>query len=831
AMNYRRKLIAFDKKLNLAKWYLGISDHQETLIFNMQNNLRDDFDQGTGDHMQRALLTLGLHPLITKSQIKKIVQLSRNNILAFLFFVLEGYYKTCRKDGVFSTNEKLLMVAIAKIDLVPTLRALHQILPPPRLSPLDLRRMEQGSVNNQDRAKANEVRSSLPKQRKPSKKSPYFQTLPRPVARISRMHTTLPDFVVGFKFWPNNGPPDYGEEEPMPWFAKYRLNPGQRLIKKTISETLERYFKLAKLESTDDSEEGEKSRESVHNLCLVHKAQLVESQVLRDEMAVKARDRCLELIDVKEPYAKIRRRRILGQLDHDIDLIMERHRMATHTDRTKVMTLDNMNCVLCQEIEVTQPWPAPGTKSGRALIGEDADLAHTTITDTYIGRRLEGGAAKPKEPSWKPPPRKLFSPAFRMTNIDIEPKSVSCKAPRNPSECSAPPAPKKTSISFFLAPGKIDPKGKNCEMRVARKRNKKRFFQGPRMNKPYNFKYHRVFQSGQQRHFDLDRIMCKSFTKALNKSESTEDKAFDLDALLSEIIIEEETPPGEEEDDETLAAAAAAASADIGARKSEVTQPDLFSELSAEKSSDDSRETMDRSSTHSRKSHLDHKAEILDAVERCAKAIWTKQELIKRAETERTERLTQRRALIAGDTEHFDPDSAEQMDKLLKDGLSILRKNERYVLASLPDAHKLPVMREWVKRRYGKVYCHKELEQSIDQANKLFEMVTLAQSDTPYPDLMGLDTMPRHLQNFDHYKEIKKTAALAKDKYHDQLNSEYLTTMNPAWYAMGNYLVPGGPPRKTFFAYIASNPQESMRNKVWNGEFRNIRQFRQKRMD
>jgi len=74
-------------------------------------------------------------------------------------------------------------------------------------------------------------------------------------------------------------------------------------------------------------------------------------------------------------------------------------------------------------------------------------------------------------------------------------------------------------------------------------------------------------------------------------------------------------------------------------------------------------------------------------------------------------------------------------------------------------------------------------------------------------------------------------AAIVKKTFHDQLNERYLETVGSAWYAMGNYLVPGGPPRRTFFAYIASNPQEIMRAKVWNGEFRNNRAFREKRKE
>ncbi|XP_017096861.2 uncharacterized protein [Drosophila bipectinata] len=892
-MKIRAKLEEVNKKLNLAAWYTAMSVGQEKLCVEMHNILRDDYEQGTGHHMYQALLTLGLKPVISKDKISRMVQLSRNNVLAFLFFVLEGYYKTCHKDGVFSVNEKLLMIAIAKIDFLPTVRALDTVLPEARPSHLDVKRQE-AEKRKADEPKLIPVQSdeSAPpkkQKRKQVKKSPYFMAQPKPVPRTSNLSTTLPDFVVGFKFWPINGPPNYGKEEPTPWFAQYRLNPGQRLIKQTLDDTLERYFKLSQVEkkSDDEATEGEKSEGT---MCLVHRGLVVQSQILRDEMAVKARDRCLELIDVREPYAKLRRKRILEQLEHDIDIIMERHRKAMHCDQTKVMTIDNFNCVLCQQMLVSQPWPEPGVKVGRALVGEDQEMAHTAATDTYRGRRLEGGGhdeddqdmahtatldtyrgrrlegggcgggkkkdpkkgkekkkkeeppppepdnkkKRPvkKEPQWKPPSRKLVSGGFRMTDIDFTKKSERCRAPLQVSECSLPPAPKKMAISFFLAPGKIDAKGRECEIRCSSKRTKKKFFRGTRTNRPYKFKYQRVFKSGQPKPFDLDRILCTSFVKALDKSDSGPSADCDFDCLVSEINIEDEIPPGSEEEagEKWPTRPEQKKGTPALAQMENQRPPDLFDPY-AEQYTSESRSTLDRSSDHSQRSHVDHKAEIVEAVLRCAKAIFKKQETIKRAEMERADRLTTRKALVYKEGEKYDPDDAEQMDKLLKDGLRLLSKDQRFVLASLPDSHKIPQLREWIKRRFGKVYTHKELEASINEANRIFEMVSLVQDSTPTPDLMGLDRVKPGEENFDHYKSLKKVAAKAKLKYYDVLNSSYMASLNPAWYAMGNYLVPGGPPRKTFFSYMASSPQEIMRNKVWNGQFRDYRQLRYNRIE
>ncbi|XP_043642965.1 uncharacterized protein LOC122613057 [Drosophila teissieri] len=921
-MNSQKKLDDFTRNLDLAKWYMGISAQQEDTMFTMPESLRDDFEQGTGEKMFKMLIALGLQPVISKKKISRIVQLSRNNILAFLYFVMEGYYKTKQKDGVYSINEQLLMNAIAKIDMLPTIRALDNVLPRPPVKIPDPQSQSLASLTQTERP---------PK--KPSKKSPYFLKQPRPVPRISRLTAKIPDFVVSFSFWPIDGPPDYGKDDEEPWYAVYRLNPGQRLIKKTLSETLERYFKLAVVEGKqEEQEDTPQSREPEANMCLVHEGQVLEAQLLRDELAVKARDRCLELLDVNEPYAKLRKARIVAQLEHDIDVIMARHRNAMHCDQTKVLTIENFDCVLCQQMLVSQPWPEPMDQVGRALVGEDCVLAHTAALDTYRGKRLEGGAEKqksnkdhtvlhtapidtgckkgkkgdgvkqqnkdgkvvqtaaintcrgkrlesggdkpkikdrtldqtaaigkrleggggkpkkndkkgkkekkakvaPPEPEppkpvkvtpYKPPPRKLFSPPFRMHNVDFEENSPVCKPVIGPVECEVPPAPKKSAVSFLLAKGKLEGKAHKCDMRMPNHRQvKPKFFRGPRSNKPYQFKYHRVFQCGQPKPFDLGHIVTKSFVKALDKSDEDEVDEVDLKDLLTEMVIEDEAPPDTKSEGNP--------DAETEKQTIQDTQPQLeiFNDLELSKSPD-SRETLDRSSNHSGRSHMNYKAEIVDAVVRCAKAVWQKRTLIKRAEMERMGRLTPRKAMTHRDTQSFDPNDDAQMDQLLKDGMRVLRKEPRYVLACLPDAHKLPVLREWIKRRYGKTYSQKELEDNLTESNRIFELVTILQNSCTSPDLMGIDRLPRSKENFNYYKQVKTTAALAKQAYHDQLNASYLANMSSAWYAMGNYLVPGGPPRRTFFAYIASNPQEIMRNKMWNGEFRNYRSMRDKRKE
>uniref|UniRef100_A0A1A9VCA1 Uncharacterized protein n=1 Tax=Glossina austeni TaxID=7395 RepID=A0A1A9VCA1_GLOAU len=57
---------------------------------------------------------------------------------------------------------------------------------------------------------------------------------------------------------------------------------------------------------------------------------------------------------------------------------------------------------------------------------------------------------------------------------------------------------------------------------------------------------------------------------------------------------------------------------------------------------------------------------------------------------------------------YYDPNDDELMERMLKDAIDYLKKDPQYVLLSLPGVHRLPILREWIRSRYGKVYSCKE---------------------------------------------------------------------------------------------------------------------------
>lgn len=74
------------------------------------------------------------------------------------------------------------------------------------------------------------------------------------------------------------------------------------------------------------------------------------------------------------------------------------------------------------------------------------------------------------------------------------------------------------------------------------------------------------------------------------------------------------------------------------------------------------------------------------------------------------------------------------MDQMLYDAFQCLRKNPKFVWVQLPDAHKVPSLREWIARRYGKEYSSKQRVSSFRKSCKLFPALGMTHTEIPIPN-------------------------------------------------------------------------------------------------
>ncbi|CAO1408366.1 unnamed protein product [Diamesa hyperborea] len=113
-------------------WFQELSNNQIAAANNLFPALEDDAENCQYIKVKYVLFAIGLHPLPKKSEIMAGIRFSRNNDLAFLWFLFETVYYGCEvfgKKKEYSLNERLVLSSICHLDMMTTLRELDRLLP------------------------------------------------------------------------------------------------------------------------------------------------------------------------------------------------------------------------------------------------------------------------------------------------------------------------------------------------------------------------------------------------------------------------------------------------------------------------------------------------------------------------------------------------------------------------------------------------------------------------------------------------------------------------------------------------------------------------------
>ena len=113
-------------------WFQELSNNQIVAANNLFPALVDDSENCQLNKVNYVLLSIGFHPLPKTSEIMAGIRFSRNNDLAFLWFLFESVYCACEVFGQkkeYSLNERLVLSSICHLDMMTTLRELDRLLP------------------------------------------------------------------------------------------------------------------------------------------------------------------------------------------------------------------------------------------------------------------------------------------------------------------------------------------------------------------------------------------------------------------------------------------------------------------------------------------------------------------------------------------------------------------------------------------------------------------------------------------------------------------------------------------------------------------------------
>ncbi|XP_064555311.1 uncharacterized protein LOC135440198 [Drosophila montana] len=194
-------------------WYRGLSDNQLAAAHGLKRALADDILQGSAHRAHHQLCHLGVRPRPARSGLRLLLKMSRGNDVAFLWFLMEMFYKSKNQEVIYEFNEQIIMSAIFWLDLFPTLHELDRVLPLPHDSPA-VRQKRAQAVDRRYRLKPSlrikpmkeQAKELLQQHPKSVYKLPYFQqpVLPNPrqqrlITQVSkrpaRFPTVIPNLV------------------------------------------------------------------------------------------------------------------------------------------------------------------------------------------------------------------------------------------------------------------------------------------------------------------------------------------------------------------------------------------------------------------------------------------------------------------------------------------------------------------------------------------------------------------------------------------------------------------------------------------------------------
>ncbi|XP_068151095.1 uncharacterized protein [Drosophila tropicalis] len=768
-------------EIECVRWFRGLSVEQIRACNRLLNALRDDTEQGTTYRVRFCFTQLGLHPPVPSKRLEAIMKISHCNDLAFLWFIWEAEYKQPRNKSssldsmdndneFFTVNEQLLFSAMAHLDMAATLRALDRILPLPAHS------KKKSNHEEKDHANLGKKNSGSQTYRKSKPYlSPYFAPHVRPKQFVPK-RKLVPDFQkLEFPEYSHYMDPMYEiPNEKSRWFSQYELSPGKRIIKKLLTQELDRLF----FDSDSVSSEPD------YALCNTHRSMEEEMALKKKELTDEALHNCLAQLDVVGSERQARRQRIIKSLEEEIQCAAEKMHQFSRRQLTQLTVLRsdglNADCRLCQYL-VSSPPPRRVRKANLSVL-------------------MRGYIDQIDHPL---PPKEEDTPYVKVLELRGERESRSCcdktdcttvetdTLRRNPGKSS-----QASLINRSLAGGGAETK--DNRRKKHRSTIKKASIATEKQTYLRNLKdlipvcglrkkctYTNVPNDNLQESYTTK---CKSgihldYFKIFDPPELPPLSPQEMDCDLGEFRIDIED-------------------------KQPLIERYCVDALNKTFKDEDEQEKWENIQTSE---NPKYPLSVLNAIDKCAINIF-KQEMAIRDKMQETELKASVNSENLLHITNIDPDNRNQMVELLKSGLKILQRDPRYVLATFSNAHKLPILVDWVANRYGKTYNRREMEQIVNSSFSVYDQLDRMRRN-PLGKLVRTNVCG--IVSYDDHARIMHRAHCMKMKYHRQLNEKELEQSRLIWLALRGYSHLSGYIGDTFFAYMPSREMDLKRHNVW----------------
>ncbi|XP_034474836.1 uncharacterized protein LOC117782034 [Drosophila innubila] len=776
------------------------------------HSLRDDIEQRSTYRVRECLTLLGITPMLTSKQIKCILELSQDNDLAFLWFIWEAFYKTphdCDAEtDQYSINEQLILSAIAHLDMTTTMRALDQILPTAERSKKyqEMKRAERLKREEKIRKLHEERRPNLPfiidnslpyRQRyqqlkearklgknrenvhkKGDKILPYLMPQLRPkLFEPMSMTSTPSDRKVVFPNYERYKDKHYRiPNESTRWFTTFELSPVKREIKKCLSDALAPLF-------------GDNRKPLEKSVCNVHRMLELSAAKKEQQLTLETMERCMRLLHGQKEER--RRRQIIRQLEEDVECAAEKLRRDAQRQLTKVQQLIggtcnvHTGCQMCGKLATS-----PGFKDQSE---RKADLSFLLNVDFTLSHPIPEDAEEDS-------PVKVYQLGEQRLMKFITPEEVNLKNTVGANaHCSGNAKKQKSPHRCPPTEGVIKVLNDRGEVVKKVMPHEIPFCPPARQSSDASvdkFCSRKTMKSGvlQWDYFKIYKAPSQTQSEGRFRDTRPIVRSYCITALNQAIRRSSGGGAGDQKEQReqteriirNIKSDSALEAADKSAKqifRESVKSKSLIGEL--------------------RKSTMPRKDVICDLVSaegfKCIESI--------------------------------DPDDTAMLIKLLKVAVDIMRRDPQYVLVTLPNAHMMPILVNWVAERYGKTYNYHQMRNMAKSARHVYDR------------LNRLDTIIQHvpspkkkyihnfscMESYDKYHEYVCKIGQTQDEYHRRLNKMALDESRIIWLAMHGYSNLGGSITDTYFAYLPAKELDFIRHDLWNSrDFRDMTSIRRK---
>lgn len=160
------------------------------------------------------------------------------------------------------------------------------------------------------------------------------------------------------------------------------------------------------------------------------------------------------------------------------------------------------------------------------------------------------------------------------------------------------------------------------------------------------------------------------------------------------------------------------------------------------------------------------------------------------------------------------PRNDAQMDAMLTEALRDMSVNPKFVLASLPNVNQLPILREWIRVRYGLKYSRAARQRAVQRTLEQWTRLNKEKLHVHVPSVSDVRGTGKTL-NYGHKNAVMICINKMNRNYHHRLAVTLVNDARRFWPTMTPYHCVNGAPTDVFYAYLPATEYAVMSYRPW----------------